>query len=139
VSFDGVAEACQGIRGTPSAAEVSARPSAARNLARPRPPSLTPSPPSLTRQCDVCAGALLSAFAPKLPELGFSCDDIAALDSDSLTSTLTPCISVVLGPLQAAGVSTTSLLALRSCPSEPGENVRAAALSACPELADELD
>ena len=96
-------------------------------------PALSP------RQCDVCAGALLSAFADKLPELGFSCDDVAALDSDALTSRLTPCISVVIGPLQAAGVSTTSLLALRSCDGEPGENVRAAALEACPELEGELD
>jgi hypothetical protein len=46
---------------------------------------------------------------------------------------------VVLGPLQAAGVSATSLLALRSCPSQPGENVRAAATKACPELDGKLN
>jgi hypothetical protein len=64
---------------------------------------------------------------------------VVGLDTDALTAVLTPCINVVLPSLQRGGVSTSALLGLRACEATPGPLVSEVALSACPNLAPEIE
>lgn len=93
-------------------------------------------PPSADA-CDSCSAGLYKTFFPLYPKFGVTCENAPrdpSAASSQITQALTPCISVISGPLQANGVSLNNLLLLRSCPNTVGTQTAAAIDTNCPGL-----